>query len=102
MKPKFIQISTLTLAIIAFANTAHASMRCSNGIINEGNTSFEVLQKCGEPNRKEIIPQQIDSTGNSFQNSATVEHWVYGPSNGAYRLLKFIDGILVKIETKRL
>lgn len=83
-------------------SSAHASMRCSNGIIDEGDMTFVVLEKCGEPNTKQIIPPQTESNGQNTAKSVTVENWVYGPDNGAYKYLKFIDGKLVKIDSGRL
>lgn len=36
-----------------------------------------------------------------MRGSATIEHWVYGPHNGMYQYLRFIDGRLVEIRSKR-
>jgi len=91
-----------TLMLVTYPIAAQASMRCPNGIISGGATTFEVLHKCGEPNSKEKINPVLRSDGEEVKKSVTVESWVYGPSNGMYRLLKFIDGTLVKIESRRM
>ncbi len=93
-------LATITLA--SYPSAAHASMRCPNGIISGGETTFEVLHKCGEPDSKEKINPTLGSDGKALNKSATIENWVYGPSNGMYRFLKFIDGTLVKIESHRM
>ncbi|QXI28585.1 DUF2845 domain-containing protein [Pseudomonas vanderleydeniana] len=79
-----------------------ATLRCSNGLISEGDTSFEVLKKCGEPADRQVTEPARLPNGNPVRNSVTVETWVYGPENGARSFLRFIDGRLVKVETRRL
>ena len=91
-----------TLVLVIYPVAAQASMRCTNGIISGGETTFEVLHKCGEPDSKEKISPALGNDGKTMNESVTVENWVYGPSNGMYRMLKFIDGTLVKIESRRM
>lgn len=90
------------LVTVSFHSVANASMRCPKGIVSGGETTFEVLHKCGEPDSKERIERVLGSDGLPVTNSATIENWVYGPKNGMYRFLKFIDGTLVKIESHRM
>ena len=90
------------LAIASYHSVANASMRCPKGIISGGETTFEVLHKCGEPDSKERIDPVLEADGKTVSKSATIENWVYGPQNGMYRFLKFIDGSLVKIESHRM
>ena len=81
---------------------AQATMRCGSEIINEGNTTFEVLRKCGEPKNREVISPVADNNSNKANNKAVpVENWVYGPDNGMYRYLRFVDGILTQIKSQR-
>ncbi|MEN1529753.1 DUF2845 domain-containing protein, partial [Pseudomonas aeruginosa] len=35
---------------------------------------------------------------NGRRGAATVENWVYGPRNGWYQKLRFVDGRLVQIK----
>ena len=98
---KIIPISVFSVILLAHTNISQASMRCGNNLINEGFSKFEVIQKCGEPKNREIIDPVIGSNNTTPNKSVSVENWVYGPSNGVYRYLKFIDGVLVKIESRR-
>ncbi|MDH0704533.1 DUF2845 domain-containing protein [Pseudomonas toyotomiensis] len=75
---------------------AQASMRCGNALINEGELTVDVLRKCGEPDQREMIPPSSPQGG-----GVTVEQWVYGPRNGVYRYLRFLDGKLVEIRVAR-
>ena len=102
MKKIFYTIALAALVVANYPAAAQASMRCPNGIISGGETIFEVLQKCGEPDSKEIISPATGIAGKALNNSVTIQHWVYGPSNGMYRFLKFVDGSLVKIESRRI
>ena len=102
MKKLIYKTVQATITLASNHSAAHASMRCPNGIISGGETTFEVLHKCGEPDSKEKINPTLGSDGKALNKSATIENWVYGPSNGMYRFLKFIDGTLVKIESHRM
>ncbi|SFM30404.1 Protein of unknown function [Halopseudomonas pachastrellae] len=76
-------------------------MRCDHGIIATGALQAEVLEQCGEPDSRQHTPRHIDADGYPADGSVTVDHWVYGPSNGMVRELRFIDGRLVDIESTR-
>jgi hypothetical protein len=89
------------LALTALPSYA-ATLRCERGIINEGDLSFDVLKKCGEPASRQVIDPVVGANGRTPDKSVPVENWVYGPRNGVYRYLRFVDGTLVKIESKPL
>ena len=93
---------SLFLSVAVTVGGAQAAMRCNNGIISEGHTTWEVTEKCGEPQDRERIEPTVGSNGKPPRHSATIENWVYGPDNGMYRHLRFIDGKLVEIESRRL
>lgn len=92
----------LGVGALFFSQADAATMRCNGELIATGESSFEVLKKCGGPYDKEIVKPAIRPDGNPARESVTVETWIYGPDNGAHRFLRFIDGQLVKIETRRL
>ena len=79
-----------------------ATMRCDHGIISEGDVSFDVIQKCGDPDSRDVTNPIVGSNGRTPENSVPIENWVYGPKNGVFRYLRFVDGKLVKINTKPL
>ena len=87
----------LMVCKVAFA----ATMRCDGGIIATGALQAEVLEQRGEPDSRQLTPQHIDPDGYPAEGSVNVEHWVYGPSNGMVRELRFIDGRLVHIDSVR-
>lgn len=95
-------IFILSLLLTLISVSAQATMRCGSEIINEGNTTFEVIRKCGEPKNREIINPVADNNSNKVNNKAVpVENWVYGPDNGMYRYLRFVDGVLTQIKSQR-
>lgn len=84
-----------------FLGESQASLRCNGGIIDEGDLSLEVLRKCGPPADRQSIAPSLDSYGRIIKGAATIENWVYGPNNGMYQYLRFIDGKLVEIKSKK-
>ncbi|WP_122666941.1 DUF2845 domain-containing protein [Pseudomonas viridiflava] len=90
----------LVILALLSANT-HASMRCNSTLINEGDLAVEVLRKCGPPADRQITPPALAANGQLRHGAVTVETWVYGPENGMYRTLRFIDGRLVQIKSKK-
>ncbi|MEH6490978.1 DUF2845 domain-containing protein [Halopseudomonas sp.] len=79
----------------------HAAMRCAGGLVDEGDSIDQVLQQCGEPDQREATPQYIEADGFPADGSVNEEDWVYGPDNGMYRYLHFIDGKLVRLRSQR-
>lgn len=99
---KCASLTFLMCALLGAGQAYAETMRCDDGIISTGATSFEVLTKCGEPSDKETVNPTVQPDGHLPRGAVTVETWVYGPNNGAHNFLRFIDGKLVKIETRRL
>ncbi|HSC81801.1 MAG TPA: DUF2845 domain-containing protein [Chitinolyticbacter sp.] len=94
--------SLLALSMLALSCPAvEASVRCAGGLVNEGESSIEVARTCGEPNEKQRFDAQSNANGTLRENAATIEVWVYGPSNGMYRYFRFVDGVLTSIQSKR-
>ena len=54
-----------------------------------------------KPVNSSITNPATDADGNLLEGGATVERWVYGPNNCMYRYLRFVDGTLVDIDSKR-
>ena len=94
-------IRSLLAALALLSGNAHASMRCNSALINEGDLAVEVLRKCGPPTERQITPPAMAANGQLKHGAVTVETWVYGPENGMYRNLRFIDGRLVEIRSRK-
>lgn len=76
-------------------------MRCANGIVGADETMQSVKEKCGEPDERTTEPAAIDGNGALVPNAARIDHWTYGPRNGMYRHLRFVDGRLVETRSQR-
>jgi len=96
---RYLRRCSALLALVV--GSAHASMRCSGALIDEGDLTLEVLRKCGPPAERQIVSPELDQSGRVIRGAVTVEHWTYGPDNGMYRQLRFIDGKLVEIRSKK-
>jgi hypothetical protein len=94
------------LAIAVLAATPAYAMRCGIGLVAEGQWTYEVLQRCGEPIERHVrtVFQGVNTgyaiAGYSALWSIVVEEWIYdlGPHR-LRRLLRFENGQLVEIET---
>jgi hypothetical protein len=78
-----------------------ATLRCGSGLVSEGQSTLEVQRVCGEPGQRQRTEPAQTANGQLRQGAVTVEEWVYGPQNGLYRHLKFVDGKLVQITGRR-
>jgi uncharacterized protein DUF2845 len=90
-------LSTLPLAASA------ESMRCGKWIVNESMTTDEVLQKCGEPQNKEVTKSEVYAKNpagyNTKRGEQVLERWYYKPSSGSLTMMvKIMDGKVVSIE----
>src|ERR1044072_1156706 len=92
----------VTLSILPFARSA-ASMGCGKWIVNEVMTSDEILQKCGEPQKKDVSKEDVfakNPAGYTTKRGEQVtERWYYQHSSGSLPMLvKIIDGKVISIE----
>lgn len=83
--------------LLVAATGAQATLRCNTHVIQEGALAPEVERKCGEPVSRDVYRPVANAAGNVGRDAATVEIWAYGPRNGVYRYLRFVEGRLVKI-----
>jgi len=95
----------IALLLTLIAGTAQAgTLRCGTSLINEGDPMDEVLAKCGQPDKRDIVPPtppRRGQDGKIIPGSPQLETWMYGPTNGAYRYLRFRDTTLELIRTSR-
>ena len=91
----------LCLLALLVSTPGMASMRCGSGLINEGQSMQEVLDTCGPPVGRQVSPAARKPNGYLQPGAVDVARWVYGPTNGMFRILRFIDGRLVQIESQR-
>lgn len=96
------RIMGLGWMLLALSTSSEASsMRCGTSIVVEGDTMQQVLDKCGPPDSKEVWQPKLRVNGVPEKGAAKLEFWIYGPSGGVYRKLRFIDDRLVQVEMER-
>jgi hypothetical protein len=94
--------------VLAMASTANA-FRCGNRIVTEGDSRIDVLARCGRPS--DVVTSSLQRRRHDFYRGyrtyiadgyedLPVEYWTYnlGP-NRLMQRLRFVDGIVVDIET---
>jgi hypothetical protein len=92
----------VALSILPLAASAE-SMRCGKWIVNETMSTNEILQKCGEPQKKDVSKEDVfakNPSGYTTKRGEQVtERWYYKPSTGSLTMMvKIIDGKVVSIE----
>ncbi|MCF8078833.1 MAG: DUF2845 domain-containing protein [Desulfobacterales bacterium] len=83
--------------VMALPPVCAFAMRCGGDLVQEGDYKFEVLDKCGEPDLKELVGYVINRRGD---REMQIEQWVYGPMRGLYYILHFEGATLKRIETR--
>ena len=83
-------LATLTgLVFLMAAPTWARSMRCGNQLVQVGDPTIELLQRCGEPDLKELLNT----------DGLIVEKWTY--NCGSLRFMRIITlkgGVVYRIE----
>jgi hypothetical protein len=98
---------TLAAAVTVFLGLTSAalaeSMRCGQWVVSETSSAAEILEKCGEPQKKDISHEDVyarNALGNTNKIGVKVtERWRYQASNRVLPMLvTIVDGKVVGIE----
>lgn len=77
---------TLLMAVPTLAQT----MRCGTEIVRVGDPTIELLQKCGEPDLKELLKT----------NGFILEKWTYNCGSARFmKILTLKGGVIQRVET---
>ena len=95
-------VMLFVLSIVPFAASAE-SMRCGKWVVNETSAVAEILEKCGEPQQKDVAREDVlgkNTLGNPIRLGVKVtERWRYQASNRMLPMLvTIVDGKVVSIE----
>jgi hypothetical protein len=90
------------LSIVPLAALAD-SMRCGKWVVSETMTTDEILQKCGQPQSKEVSKQDVFAKNpagyTNKRGEQVIERWYYKHSSGSLPMMvKVVDGKVVSIE----
>jgi hypothetical protein len=91
-----------TISMLPLASSAD-SMRCGKWVVNETMTTDEILQKCGEPQKKDVSKDDVFAKNPAGfvtkHGEQVIERWYYKPSSGSLTMMvKILDGKVVSIE----
>ncbi len=98
---------TIAAAVAIFLGLISAtwaeSMRCGKWVVSESSGAAEILEKCGEPQKKDISHEDAyarNALGYTIKIGVKVtERWRYQASNRVLPMLvTIVDGKLVSIE----
>ena len=96
-----IALVTASLLILPLAASAE-SMRCGKWVVSETASTAEILEKCGEPQKKDVAHEDVyvrNTLGNTNKVGVKVtERWRYQASNRVLPMLvTIVDGKVVSI-----
>jgi hypothetical protein len=97
---RLIRPALLLVALLAGTATLAAD-RCANGLIENGDSTLQVLKTCGPPSQRQIVPQATRADGVPRWGSVVSEAWTYGPDRGRVMQLRFISDRLVEVRSGR-
>ena len=100
MRTTFVAMSVLSM--LPFAASAE-SMRCGKWVVSETSAAAEILEKCGEPQQKDVAREDVlgkNTLGNPIKLGVKItERWRYQASNRMLPMLvTIVDGKVVSIE----
>lgn len=98
-----LSLIVVTLAALLPPAAQADSMRCGKWVVNEQATAAEILDKCGEPQRKEVREEDVYSRNPAgFTNKQGVkktELWYYKRSSQALEMVvQIVDGKVISIQ----
>jgi hypothetical protein len=98
------QIALVTASLLMLPLAASAeSMRCGKWVVSETASTAEILEKCGEPQKKAVSHEDVyarNTLGSTNKVGVKVtERWRYQASNRVLPMLvTIVDGKVVSIE----
>lgn len=94
-------MAAMALAVIAQGAAADGTLRCGVAIVSEGQYTFEVEERCGEPMfQRTFVEYRGYDIGPFWAIPVQVDEWVYDLGQVKFRrLLRFEDGRLTRIQT---
>ncbi len=80
------------VALLSLLPLAHAqadSLRCGSRLVSTGDSSADVLARCGEPRSRDSLGYRevVGEWGKRYE--VEVQEWVYGPWNGMLYFVRF-------------
>jgi hypothetical protein len=95
------RIALALLVVLATAGTGGAQMQCEGRLVETGATTAQVLDLCGDPERR-VRSERTLSTGlldspGSEEVRVPVEEWTYEEPGQFARKLVFENGRLLKV-----
>jgi len=98
MSLKMNKVVGLVLILLSMSASASA-MRCKNALISEGDTTAEMLLKCGEPMLREDISRTEENQYGNVVEVKYGERWTYNfGKNEFMRFVMVRNGKIVDIE----
>ena len=96
--------AVLMFAFASVPLAAHAeSMRCGKWVVSEAASTSEIVEKCGEPQKKDVQKEDVVTRNPggyvTKRGEQVTERWYYKPTAGSLTMVvKILDGKVISIE----
>lgn len=89
------KVLLLSAALVFTHSVAADSFRCGRKVIKQGDSSSELVKKCGKPVRKFSSKETITEMGR--RSKVPVSNWVYERSRKKDMVVSVRSGTVIKI-----
>lgn len=95
--------AVLVSLLLLTSNLGYASstFRCGSQLVSAGDSSYEVLHRCGDPVDRSFTGNKVVRDRYGYSQEVPVEEWTYGPNHGMYHRLRFEGGRLQNVDSYR-
>ena len=96
----FRQLNIWLLPLALMASSAEAAVvRCHNSVLTVGDSSAELLLKCGKPLLVEQLTSSAQSSNGELTQISAGERWTYEQGAGKFmQIVTINNGVIVSIE----
>lgn len=95
------RLFVLPLLLLAAAPALADSLRCGSRLISNGDSSSDVLERCGQPVDRSYLGNRIVVGDWGQREEVRVEEWIYGPWNGMLYFVRLPGNRVDAIQSKR-
>jgi hypothetical protein len=103
MRGKLVGMFLVGVALSSGAIVQADTMRCGSKLVSESATLDELLQKCGQPQDRQVVKEDqyaINPNGARVKTGLQTvkERWIYQPSSRALPMaVQIVDGKIISI-----
>ena len=92
-----LQLMAMVLLLIYSVTVSAGSIRCRGALVKIGDSSNQLIKKCGQPSSKFSSKASIREQGR--ERNVSVSNWVYRQTGKKEKVVSVYAGVVLKIGT---